>query len=80
LDREGVIFPDKLREKFYLVFVQISYNSSGKPSGSAKKVKRLPVNSSTRIGSVCTFFADKNSMASSRSFTSKVKLLEPEHF
>lgn len=54
-----------------------SYNSSGNPSGSEKKLKRFPVNSSFRIGSVEMFFAFNSSMVSSKFSTPNAKCRSP---
>ena len=55
-----------------------SYNSSGSPSGSAKKVKRLPVISSTRTGSTATRFDVRKATASSRSATANARCRNPQ--
>jgi hypothetical protein len=54
-----------------------SYSSSGRPSGSAKKVNRFPVCSSTRTGSVATPHAARCATAASRSATANARCRSP---
>ena len=62
---------------FFVCYVYFSYNSKGKPSGSLKKVNRLPVNSSTRIGST-SIPCDCISLAvDSTELTTNAKCLKP---
>src|SRR5690349_8036175 len=54
-----------------------SYSSSGSLSGSLKKVNRLPVNSSTLIGSVTTPLMLRCRTAASKSLTENARCLNP---